>query len=112
MPLARHECKRKGINEDKVFNLAVWAVILGVIGGRLYYVVQADQPAASSYYVQHPGEVPGHVEGGMAFYGMVFAVFLTVLVYAWRMEMPFWALMDMAAVFLPLGQTFGGWATS
>ncbi|HEX6511349.1 MAG TPA: prolipoprotein diacylglyceryl transferase [Chloroflexota bacterium] len=110
VPIARRECKRKGLSEDMVFNLAVWCVIFGVIGGRLYYVVQADQPGGFSYYVNHPGEILATWEGGMAFYGMVFAVFLTVAGYCyWSKggQSLFWQLLDMAAVFLPLGQAFG-----
>ncbi|HLG71156.1 MAG TPA: prolipoprotein diacylglyceryl transferase [Chloroflexota bacterium] len=110
VPLARRECKRKGISEDLVFNLAVWCVIFGVIGGRLYYVIQADQPGGFAYYIDHPGEILATWEGGMAFYGMVFAVFLTVLGYCYwsrKGQRLFWALLDMVAVFLPLGQTFG-----
>lgn len=110
VPLARRECRRKGISEDLVFNLAVWCVIFGVIGGRLYYVVQADQPGGFAYYIDHPGQILATWEGGMAFYGMVFAVFLTVLGFCYwsrRGQTLFWALMDMAAVFLPLGQAFG-----
>ncbi|MBV8085325.1 MAG: prolipoprotein diacylglyceryl transferase [Chloroflexi bacterium] len=106
VPLARRECARKGIDEDMVFNLAVWCVVFGVIGGRLYYVVQADN-GGLIYYLQHPGEILATWEGGMAYYGMVFAVVLTVLVYSWLKSAPLWALLDMAAVFLPLGQAFG-----
>ncbi len=107
LPIAKRECERKGISEDMVFNLAVWCVIFGIIGGRLYYVVQADQPGGFRYYLQHPGQILATWEGGMAFYGMVFAVFITVLIYCWRTKAPFWALLDMAAVFFPLGQVFG-----
>jgi phosphatidylglycerol:prolipoprotein diacylglycerol transferase len=110
VPLARRECKRKGISEDLVFNLAVWCVIFGVIGGRLYYVVQADQPGGFSYYLDHPGEILATWEGGMAFYGMVFAVFLTVIGYCYwsrKGQRLLWQLLDMAAIFLPLGQAFG-----
>jgi phosphatidylglycerol---prolipoprotein diacylglyceryl transferase len=110
VPLARRECKRKGISEDLVFNLAVWCVIFGVIGGRLYYVIQADQPGGFSYYIDHPGEILATWEGGMAFYGMVFAVFLTVIGYCYwskHGQRLLWQLLDMAAIFLPLGQAFG-----
>jgi phosphatidylglycerol---prolipoprotein diacylglyceryl transferase len=109
VPIARRECRRKGISEDLVFNLAVWAVIFGVIGGRLYYVVQADQPGGFAYYLDHPGEILATWEGGMAFYGMVFAVFLVVLGYCnWSKQRAlFWHLLDLVAVFLPLGQAFG-----
>ena len=110
VPIARRECKRKGLSEDLVFNLAVWAVIFGVIGGRLYYVVQADQPGGFAYYLDHPGEILATWEGGMAFYGMVFAVFLTVAGYCYwskQGQKLFWQLMDMVAVFLPAGQVFG-----
>jgi len=107
VPLARWECKRKHISEDLVFNLAVWCVVLGIIGGRLFYVVQADQPGGFDYYIQHPQDIFATWQGGMAFYGMVFAIILTALVFCWRTKAPFWALLDMAAVFLPLGQAFG-----
>ncbi len=110
VPIARRECKRKGISEDLVFNLAVWCVIFGVIGGRLYYVVQADQPGGFGYYLDHPGEILATWEGGMAFYGMVFAVFLTVVGYCYwskQGQKLLWSLLDMVAIFLPLGQALG-----
>jgi phosphatidylglycerol:prolipoprotein diacylglycerol transferase len=110
VPIARRECRRKGLSEDLVFNLAVWCVIFGVIGGRLYYVIQADQPGGFAYYLDHPGEILATWEGGMAFYGMVFAVFLTVLGYCYwsrKGQTLLWQLLDMVAVFLPLGQAFG-----
>lgn len=110
VPIARREARRKGISEDLVFNLAVWCVIFGVIGGRLYYVVQADQPGGFAYYLDHPGEILATWEGGMAFYGMVFAVFLTVIGYCYwsrQGQKLLWSLLDMAAIFLPLGQAFG-----
>ncbi|MHB8619334.1 MAG: prolipoprotein diacylglyceryl transferase [Chloroflexota bacterium] len=107
VPIARREAIRKGISEEKLFNLAVWAVVFGVIGGRLYYVVQADQSGGFAYYLKHPQDILATWQGGMAFYGMIVAVLITAGVYCRLKKLPFWGLMDIAAVVLPLGQAIG-----
>src|SRR5579883_2753321 len=62
-----------------VYRLLWWCVVAGLIGGRLYFVVQ--QPNFVSYYLAHPEHILATWEGGMAFFG---AIFLVVPILFWR----------------------------
>lgn len=97
------EADRTGIGRDTVYNLATWLIVFGIIGGRLYYVVQNDL----GYYLTHPQDILATWEGGMAFYGTIIATFLTIVVFAARHHLPPWRLMDTLVLGLPLGQAFG-----
>jgi phosphatidylglycerol:prolipoprotein diacylglycerol transferase len=92
-----------GIGEERLGSLGVWAVILGLIAGRLYYVVQSGL----GYYVTHPLHVFAFWEGGMAFYGAVFAVPIVIAVFCRRRQLPLWIVLDSAALFASIGQTIG-----
>src|ERR1700730_488003 len=65
--VALRDAPRRGINRDQLMNVALLAAVLGIIGGRLYYVVQNNP----SFYVHHPAEIIAVWQGGMAFFGAV-----------------------------------------
>jgi phosphatidylglycerol---prolipoprotein diacylglyceryl transferase len=95
--------KSKGINEEKLEILVFISIIAGIVGARLYYVVQ--QPLEQ--FVADPLKIIAVWEGGMAFYGAVFAVVLTLIIGGWKMKMPVWSLLDMVGLFAIVGQFFG-----
>lgn len=93
----------RGIRRDRALEIFFPIVLAGLVGGRLYYVVQSNL----GYYVQHPLKMIATWEGGMAFFGAIFGVFLMMLYLSWRRNLPFWTLLDAGAIFAPLGQAFG-----
>jgi phosphatidylglycerol---prolipoprotein diacylglyceryl transferase len=95
--------KSKGITSDQMERIVMWAVPLGFVGARLYYVVQ--QPLGQ--YLSQPWRIIAVWEGGMAFYGAIFAVVITVIVLTWRMKMSVWKMLDVAVLFAAVGQFFG-----
>jgi phosphatidylglycerol:prolipoprotein diacylglycerol transferase len=95
--------KWKGFTTDQMLNIVVWTVPAGLIGARLYYVVQ--QPL--DQYLSNPGRIFAFWEGGMAFYGAMFAVVLTLLILARNMKISILNLLDIMALFAVVGQFFG-----
>ena len=93
----------RGINRDQLMNLALLAAILGIAGGRLYYVVQNNP----SFFLHNPAQIIAVWQGGMAFYGAIFGGALAVVIAAWRWHMPFWSVLDIGALGLAIGQTIG-----
>ena len=93
----------RGIAEDRLTGLGLWAVIVGLLAGRLYYVVQSGL----GYYLTHPVHIFAFWEGGMAFYGAVFAVPVVIAVSCWRLRLPLWTVLDGAALFASVGQAIG-----
>ena len=61
--MAMMEAKRTGQNQEDYLDLAIFAIIFGIIGARIYYVVFAwghvqRQPAGD---LQNPARRPGHL---------------------------------------------------
>jgi len=101
--VALRDSARRGINRDQLMNLALLAAILGIAGGRLYYVVQNNP----SFFLHNPAQIIAVWQGGMAFYGAIFGGALAVVIAAWRWHMPFWGVLDIGALGLAIGQTIG-----
>jgi phosphatidylglycerol---prolipoprotein diacylglyceryl transferase len=101
--VALRDASRRGIDKDQLMNLALLAAVLGIAGGRLYYVVQNNP----SFYVHHPAEIIAVWQGGMAFFGAMFGGALAVAISAWRWRMPFWSLLDVGALGMTIGQAIG-----
>ncbi len=97
------EATRRGINRDQLMNVALLAAVLGIVGGRLYYVVQNNP----SFYVHHPTEIIAVWQGGMAFFGAMFGGLVAVAISSWRWHIPFWDLLDVGAIGMTIGQTIG-----
>jgi phosphatidylglycerol---prolipoprotein diacylglyceryl transferase len=95
--------RAKGIDGNRLFTIVIWSVIAGLIGARLYYVIQ--QPIGP--YLAEPWRVFAAWEGGMAFYGAIFGVVVVFLIAGWRMKFSILPLMDVAALFAVVGQFFG-----
>ena len=96
---------RKGITQAMVYRITWWCVILGLIGGRLYFVVQ--QPDFVSHYLAQPQHILATWEGGMAFYGAIFVVIPTLIWRARVERLNPLVLIDAGVLFAAAGQIFG-----
>ena len=95
--------RSKGFTPSQFEKIVYWSVPAGLIGARLYYVLQ--QPLGP--YLSEPWRVLAVWQGGMAFYGAIFAVVIVMLVVAKRLGISILKLMDVAALFGVVGQFFG-----
>lgn len=95
--------RTRGITDDQVWTVLGPCIVAGLIGGRLFYVVQ--QPLGP--FLAQPWRIIATWEGGMAFFGAIAGVFLALLYMCWRDKIPFWWLTDGAAIFASVGQAFG-----
>jgi len=101
--VALRDSARRGIDRDQLMNLALLAAVLGIAGGRLYYVVQNNP----SFFLHHPAQIIAVWQGGMAFYGAIFGGALAIIIAAWRWHMPLWSVLDIGALGLTIGQAIG-----
>jgi phosphatidylglycerol:prolipoprotein diacylglycerol transferase len=97
------EAARRGLANDQLMNVALLAAVLGIVGGRLYYVVQNNP----SFFWHHPAEIIAVWQGGMAFFGALFGGALAVVISSWRWHIPFWSLLDIGALGMTIGQAIG-----
>jgi phosphatidylglycerol:prolipoprotein diacylglycerol transferase len=97
--------KRLGLDPEQVYPVFWWAALGGLIGGRLYFVIQ--QPDLVDHYLKQPLNIIAVWDGGMAFFGAIFLGLATVAFVSWRKQLPIWLALDMAAFFAAVGQIFG-----
>ena len=101
--VVRPHAKAKGFTWDIVERIVPWAVLAGLVGARLYFVVQ--QPLGQ--YLSQPWRLMAFWEGGMAFYGAIFGVLVVLLIASRRLKISMLPLLDVAAIFGAVGQFFG-----
>ncbi|MGB3160013.1 MAG: prolipoprotein diacylglyceryl transferase [Carnobacterium sp.] len=102
--LTTREGNKRGLAEDTIIDTSLWAIPIGFIGARLYYVLfELD------YYLQNPTEVIAIWNGGIAIYGGLIAGGLTVYIYTKKKEIPLALLLDVLAPSVLLAQSIGRW---
>ena len=102
--LLEKEAKKFKYPKDLIFNICFWAIIMGIIGARLYYII-----FNFSYYSNNLLEIFAIWNGGLAIHGGIIAGVLTVLFFAKKYHLNFLKLLDMAAPSLILAQAIGRW---
>ncbi len=99
---AKH-LKRFSIPENKVWDVAVYAMVFGIVGARLAFVIQHW-----SYFQNHIDEIFKVWEGGLTFYGVLLGV-IPILWAIWRYRWNFWAVLDATIPGVTLGIAIGRW---
>ena len=98
------EAKRFNIRNDFMFNIMFWALIFGIIGARLYYVL-----FNLDYYINNLSEIVKIWNGGLAIHGGVIAGFLVILYYSKKYKVSLTRLLDIIVPALLLAQAIGRW---
>lgn len=97
------EAKRKGLNEDNVFDLAIYTIIAAVIGARLYYVIGFN----FSYYLKNPLEIIFVNLGGLSIQGGLLGGIVFAVWYTKKKGILFWETADIFAPSIAIGQAIG-----
>ncbi len=102
--LALKEAKRKGVKEETLIDMFLFAVPAAIIGARAYYVI-----FMWDYYSKNPSQILNIRGGGLAIHGVIIAGTLVVIIFAKVRKESFWKLADIVAPSLILGQAIGRW---
>ena len=102
-------------NPEHVWGGIGWALVLGVIGARLYHVL-TPSPSMEAVgifspldYFRNPYQLINLRNGGLGIYGGIAGGALGLWIYTRRNRLPTIAWADLAAVGMALGQVFGRW---
>jgi phosphatidylglycerol:prolipoprotein diacylglycerol transferase len=95
--------KQRGEDGDKIWELLIWGVPFGIVGARLWYVLN-DIAGGGRYYIENPIKIINLPEGGLHFYGAVLLGALGALIYVKRNNLDFRIFLDAAAPALLIGQ--------
>lgn len=110
--LAMHRAKRRGLDPAMVINLAFWIILPGILGARLFHVIE--------YWPIHYGPVlrqqgPAAAlaaaanisAGGLVVYGSLIGGLMGGAAFIVRYGLPCWVTMDLIAPSLALGLAIG-----
>ncbi|MBI2847587.1 MAG: prolipoprotein diacylglyceryl transferase [Chloroflexi bacterium] len=100
--LAVREAKRKGIEADQIYSLALWVVVGGVVGARLFHVI--DQ---WSYYASNPAQILQFQRGGLAIWGAVAGGMIATVVFSKMKSLSLGRLVDAMTPGLLTAQIIG-----
>ena len=94
--------KRRGILEDDIYSIALWAIPGGIIGARLLFVVEnLDQ------FRDNWRDAISVNEGGISVYGGLIGGALAGWAYAWRRRLQMRVISDAAAFGMIAAQAIG-----
>lgn len=101
--LSMKDARGNGLERQVIYDFAVYALLGGLIGARLYFVL-FSQPA---YFLQNPWEIPAIWRGGMGVIGSLIGGFAVALCFCHARNLSFWRLSDTLAPAMALGLTVG-----
>lgn len=112
--LTSRRAKEIGQDPDTIWDLAVWILILGIIGARLWHVLlpSASQVAngiTTQFYLTHPLDAINIRAGGLGIPGAVIGGVLAAYIFTRIKKLQFSTWLDLVAPGLILAQAIGRW---
>jgi prolipoprotein diacylglyceryl transferase len=94
----------KGHTSEEFSKIAIWTVIGGIVGARLYHVATDYQLFTDDWF-----SVVKIWEGGLSIWGAVGGGAIVLAVLCWRFKLDFLDLADSVAPGLAMAQAIGRW---
>ncbi|HEU0291426.1 MAG TPA: prolipoprotein diacylglyceryl transferase [Anaerolineales bacterium] len=101
--LTAREAERKGFKPDDIYDTAMWIIVAGLIGARLFHVLDHW----SHEYAMNPIRALYVWEGGLAIWGALVGGLIAGALITWRRGWRFPRFLDAAAPGLVLAQAIG-----
>ena len=97
---AAAEAKKAGLSADHITSIALWTLVIGVLGGKLLFIIVEFKT-----FISAPLSVLG--SSGFVVYGGIITGVLTIIGYCLIKKISVGDYIDMIASFVPLNQAFG-----
>ncbi|MBL8098986.1 MAG: prolipoprotein diacylglyceryl transferase [Anaerolineales bacterium] len=105
---AEREVRRRGENGEVLLDAMIWPVVIGIIGARLWYVVNATLGGNTSF-TQDPLSIIRPPIAGLHFFGGLLFGAIALVIYLKRNGYDVWLFLDAVAPVTLLGQAVGRW---
>lgn len=105
---AEREVRRRGENGEVLIDAMIWAVIAGIVGARLWYVMNAVI-GGNRTYLEDPMSIIRPPIAGLHFFGGLLFGAIALIIYLRRNGYDVWLFMDAVAPVTLLGQAIGRW---
>ncbi|EXX87830.1 diacylglyceryl transferase [Paenibacillus darwinianus] len=100
--LIRRQARLSGMNPELILDFATYALIAGVLGARIWYVIFSWE-----YYAADPLSILRIWEGGLALQGGLAGGIIAGIWFARKNKLPVWSFADIVAPGLILGMAIG-----
>ncbi len=100
---AEREIKRRGENGEVIWDAMVWVLPIGILGARLWYVVNSIF-SGTTFYLENPVHILYVWEGGLHFFGGLLFGGLALIFFLRKNGMDVWLFLDALAPATLLGQ--------
>jgi len=105
--LAARQAYRMGLNPDIIYSLAFWVFVGGIVGARVFYVVQYWDQFQRENLQSTIGAILNVTEGGLVVYGSLLGGLLAGAGFVILNKLPALAIADLVTPSLLLGQAIG-----
>ena len=109
MGIVLYRCRKIGYPTEHIFRLAIWMVVCGMIGARLFFVLQNHDHffQEGDNLVDIAKRVFDMVSGGLVVYGSMIGALLAAGFVVWKWKLPVWQTADLIAPGMALGLAIG-----
>lgn len=99
--LADKRAKRFSLNSDYVWSIAIWAILAGILGAKLLYIITDIKNIIAD------PSLLGDIGNGFVFYGCIIGGVAAVYIYCRVKKLPFSSYFDLIMPSVALAQGFG-----
>lgn len=101
--IAEKEISRRGENGESIWDGLVWVLPAGILGARLWYVVN-NMLGGGTYYIENPIKILYVWEGGLHFFGGLLFGAIALYFFLKQNRMDIWLFLDAIAPAIFIGQ--------
>jgi phosphatidylglycerol:prolipoprotein diacylglycerol transferase len=106
--MAMYRARQGGLDPEIILSLAVWLVVCGVIGARLFYVTEYwNESFAGKNFRDTLLEIANIPEGGLVIFGGFIGAAVGFTIFVAKHRLPFLAIADLIAPSMAIGLAFG-----
>lgn len=100
-------CRQTGFDFDKILSLTFWMIVVGIVGARLFYIIQKWDQFAADSAGDLLAKLVDATKGGMVVYGSLIGGLVAAGIYFWMTKLDWRKSMDIVAPAMVLGLAIG-----
>ena len=104
--IVERELRRRGENGDRIWDALIWILPAGIIGARLWYVLNATL-GGNRFYIENPAQIINIPQGGLHIFGGFLFGAVALLYYLRKNNLDPWLFLDSAGPAMLIGQAIG-----
>ncbi len=106
MAIAMYQCEKAGLSRESFFSLATWTIVAGMLGARVFYVVQKWSELGDSLQ-DKLWKALQVTEGGLVVYGSVIGGLIAIALWSRRNRFSLLMIADCVTPAFFIGLAFG-----